>query len=112
MKDSLTPHKAMDALRHGCLTLLLVTLVAILSGSASAVFLFTLDRVTNLRHQSPWFLYLLHLAGIFVVWLYKDWGGSAARGTPLLLDEINQPDAGVPFRMAPLVLLTTRAFTS
>ncbi len=107
MRDLLTPHSALDALRRWGLTLLLVTLVAILSGSASAIFLFTLDRVTDLRQQSPWFLYLLPLAGIFVVWLYKNWGGSTTRGTPLLLDAINQPDLRVPFRMAPLVLLTT-----
>ena len=87
--------------------LLLAVPVAILAGSASALFLWSLDRVTGLRFHYPWLLFLLPAGGPLIVWVYARWGGEADRGTNLLLDEIHEPQRGVPLRMAPLVLVTT-----
>jgi H+/Cl- antiporter ClcA len=78
-------------------------------GSACALFLWSLDRVTALRWQHPWMLYLLPLAGLGVGLLYHAAGRSVEGGSNLLMDEIHEPGAGVPKRMAPLVLLGTLA---
>lgn len=85
----------------------LVLPVALLSGTASAFFLWSLDEVTHLRWQYNWLLYLLPFAGVLIVFIYQHWGGNSERGNNLLLDEIHLPEGGVPARMAPLVLLTS-----
>ena len=107
MRDFLNHRAHLGSLRLLGIWLLLVTPVAVLAGSASALFLWALDRVTTLRFEHPWLLFLLPLAGPVIVWLYRRWGGTAERGTNLLLDEIHEPGGGVPARMAPLVLVTT-----
>jgi len=81
--------------------------VAVTIGSASAFFLWALDAVTRLRFANPGLLFLLPVAGLFVGAIYQLYGRSAAAGNNLLIDEIHQPGAGVPRRMAPLILLGT-----
>jgi H+/Cl- antiporter ClcA len=81
--------------------------VALVSGSASALFLWALDEATRLRLQYPALLFGLAPMGVLIVWLYRTWGGRAERGNNLLLDEIHEPGGGVPARMAPLVLITS-----
>ena len=87
--------------------MLLVLPVALLSGTASAFFLWSLDAVTTLRWQHGWLLYLPPGAGVLILWLYQLGGKNAERGNNLLIDEIHRPGGGVPGRMAPLVLLTS-----
>ncbi len=86
---------------------LLVIPAALLSGSASAFLLWSLDAVTHLRWSHPWLLYLLPAGGMAVALLYHAYGKNAERGHNLILEEIHQPGGGVPTRMAPLVLLGT-----
>jgi H+/Cl- antiporter ClcA len=76
-------------------------------GSASAFFLWSLDALTRLRFSNPWLLWLLPLGGLAVAWTYHHHGKTAGEGNNLLIDEIHQPAAGVPRRMAPLILLGT-----
>lgn len=86
----------------------LALVVGILAGTASAGFLFALDRVMTIRFASPWLVLCLPVAGMFMVWVYRvSGGGRAERGTNLIIEEIHQPGAGVPLRMAPLVLGAT-----
>ena len=81
--------------------------LAVMVGSACALFLWSLDQVTQLRFQQPWLVWLLPIAGMVIVWLYQTWGSSVAAGNNLIIDEIHEPGAGVPLRMAPLVLVGT-----
>ena len=85
----------------------LVIPMAMAVGSACAFFLWSLDAVTGLRFQNPWLLYLLPVAGVAVGLVYHRWGKSAEGGSNLIMDEIHQPGAGVPRRLAPLVLFGT-----
>lgn len=87
--------------------LLILITMAMVVGSASAFFLWSLDAVTRVRFSHPWLLGLLPLGGFAVGWLYQHAGKSASRGNNLLIDEIHQPGAGVPRRMAPLILIGT-----
>ncbi len=83
--------------------------VALVVGSATALFLWALDKATHLQWQHPGLLWALPLAGASVGWLYHHWGKDSDKGNNLLLDEIHEPGGGVPARMAPLVLLGTLA---
>jgi H+/Cl- antiporter ClcA len=76
-------------------------------GSASAFFLWSLDALTRVRFDHPWLLWLLPVGGLAVGLLYHHCGKTAGGGNNLLIDEIHQPGAGVPRRMAPLILLGT-----
>lgn len=81
--------------------------VGLLAGSASALFLWALDRVTETRWQNPWLLWLLPAGGFAVGWLYHKIGRNAEGGTNLVFEQIHAPGGGVPTRMAPLVLFGT-----
>ena len=84
--------------------LMLFGLVAVLAGSASALFLFSLDWATRTREAHRWLILGLPLAGFTVGWLYLKWGRSVDAGNNLLIDEIHDPHQVVPLRMAPLIL--------
>lgn len=83
---------------------LIAGLIAALSGTASAFFLFALDWATLQRESRPWLIWLLPLAGFAVGWIYLKLGRSVEAGNNLLIDEIHDPQNVVPLRLAPLVL--------
>lgn len=85
----------------------LVLPVALTVGSLVALFLWLLEKAIDARFANPWLLFLLPLAGVLIYFLYKLSGKNAEGGNNLIMDEIHSPGGGVPFRMAPLVLLTT-----
>ena len=80
------------------------TLVGILSGTASAIFLTALNAATNFRLANPAILFLLPFAGLLVGWVYQRYAGAAARGNNLIIEELHTNSVAVPRRMAPLVL--------
>ena len=84
--------------------LLLALAVGLLSGTASAFFLFALELATGTRNAHRWLIALLPLAGFAVGWLYLRFGSSVEAGNNLLIDEIHDPKKVIPLRMAPLVL--------
>ncbi|MGG1552978.1 voltage-gated chloride channel family protein [Paenibacillus ferrarius] len=87
--------------------LLYAGVVGMLSGSASALFLASLDKVTESRMAHPWLLYLLPLGGALMAYLYVRIGRNAGKGNNLILEQIQGGQERVPLRMAPLVLLGT-----
>lgn len=76
-----------------------------LAGLAGYVFLEGLGRVTEYRLEHRGIILLLPVAGLVIGMMYHYLGGRAAQGNALLLEEIHEPTAWVPRRMAPLVLL-------
>ena len=81
--------------------------VGVLAGLASALFLWLLDRVLQLRTLHLWLIALLPVFGMLSAWLYQRWGQASERGGALILDEVLEFKGRVPTRMAPLVLLGT-----
>jgi len=81
--------------------------VAIITGSLVALFLWLLDKATELRWQHGWLLYFLPIAGIAIYFLYNYFGKKSEAGNNLIMDEIHEPGGGVPVAMTPLVLFTT-----
>jgi H+/Cl- antiporter ClcA len=81
--------------------------VAALAGTASAALLFSLEWATRWREGHEWMLVLLPVAGFGVAWAYHRWGRSVERGNNLLIEEINDPKALLPGRMAPMIFVAT-----
>src|ERR1700681_3202524 len=81
--------------------------VGVLGGSASALFLVSLDYVTRVRLQAPWLLFLLPAGGYLIALFYQHFGKGCEGGNNLVLEEIHKPSAGVPGRLAPVILLAT-----
>ncbi len=69
--------------------------VGILGGSASALFLVSLDWATAERLARPWLLYLLPLGGCLIGLFYQYLGKGCEGGNNLVLEEIHTPRAGV-----------------
>ena len=88
---------------------LLASVVGALGGSASALFLVSLDLATETRLDHPWLVYLLPVGGLLVGLMYHFLGRGVEGGNNLILDQIHQPSGGVPVKMAPLILISTVA---
>ena len=67
--------------------------VAVLAGSASALFLWALDWATATRQAHRWLIWLLPVAGFAVGWVYLRFGQKVEAGNNLLIDEIHDPQA-------------------
>jgi H+/Cl- antiporter ClcA len=85
------------------------SIIGILSGVASAVFLLSLDAASRFRDSHGYMLFLLPVAGAVIGLIYASYGKSVDAGNNLVLENVHNPDATIPFRMAPLVLITTVA---
>lgn len=87
--------------------LLLGTLVGLLCGAASALFLWLLELATSTRTRQPLLIYALPLAGLLIGLVYERFGKPIQAGTNLVIDTIHDEGPELPLRMAPMVLLGT-----
>lgn len=85
--------------------------VGAMAGTASAVLLVSLTYATEVREAHIWIVALLPIAGLAVGILYKYLGASVEAGNNLILEEVHDeahdPEAVIPLRMTPLILLGT-----
>ena len=87
--------------------LLFGSLVGVLCGAASALFLWLLERVTTFRLEHERVVFALPLAGLGIGWTYERFGHSIKAGNSLIIDTIHDDGPELPLRMAPMVLLCT-----
>lgn len=85
----------------------IVVPMAAVVGSLCALFLWSLDRATQMRFDHPWLIYGMPVAGALMVLAYQRFGGLAEGGNNLIVDQIHEPGGGVPLRMAPFILVST-----
>ena len=83
---------------------LLLFIVSLAAGTLSALFLTSLNWVTNYRESHRWLIYLLPLAGLVIGLIYHHKGESVVRGNNLIFDTIHNPREVIPLKMLPLVL--------
>ncbi len=74
-------------------------------GGISSMFSHTLSGVTKVREQNPWIFYLLPVAGLLIVFMYKKIGKEDG-GTNQVFSTVRAKDE-VPFRSAPLIFVST-----
>jgi H+/Cl- antiporter ClcA len=103
------PKELLDPARYLCKWTVLSSLVGGAAGSASALFLVSLDWATSTRLDFPWLVWLLPLGGLSIGLFYHYFGRGLEKGNNLILEEIHEPDAGVPLALAPVVFLATVA---
>ncbi len=82
-------------------------LIGVLSGCASALFLVSLEWVTQFRESYNWIIGLLPIGGLCIGFLYHFYGSEVVRGNNLLLEEYENPQKTIPLKMAPMVLVST-----
>ena len=87
--------------------LTLGTVVGLLCGSSSALFLFLLEWATEFRVGHASWVYALPLAGLALGWAYERWGAPIKGGNNLVIDTLRDGGPQVPLRMAPMVLAGT-----
>lgn len=87
--------------------LVLGVVVGVIGGGVAYAFLRTLNWVNTTRNDNENLIYFLPLAGLVIGLMYHHFGERVANGSNLVLEEIHEPGAGVPRRMAPMVFLAT-----
>lgn len=80
--------------------------VGLFVGAFSTLFAFCLRQVTAFRTENPWLILCLPLAGVVIVFLYGVFRYKNDKGTNMVLSSIHA-EAEVPFRMAPLIFIST-----
>lgn len=107
MKNIKFPFELQAVLKYALRWTMLILPVALAIGCMVALFLGLLHYTTQFRFHHPWLLYLLPLAGVLIHFIYRSVGKSSEKGNNLIIAEIHEPGAGVPARMAPVILVTT-----
>ncbi|PWS28045.1 chloride channel protein [Pedobacter yonginense] len=76
-------------------------------GSASALFLETLNLATNWREAHVWIIGFLPIAGLIIGLSYYHFGEGVVKGNNLLIEELQNPKKVIPLIMAPLIFAGT-----
>ena len=92
--------------------ILICLLVACLVGSATALFLISLDRVTLWRSYHIWMVNFLPFVGLAIGLAYHYYGGESKKGNNLIIETYQTAEAApnskvIPLLMAPLVFIST-----
>jgi len=87
--------------------ILITLIVGIFVGGATAFFLNALDWCTVYRDEHPRMIWFLPIAGFVIGALYYYYGKNVVKGNNQLIEEYHYPEQIIPFKMAPLVLITT-----
>lgn len=81
-------------------------ITGVVVGLFSIIFSFCITWVTDFRNSHHYIIFLLPIAGCFIVFLYKLFDYSNNKGTNLVLSTIHS-ETKLPFKMAPLIFIST-----
>lgn len=85
---------------------LIAIVLGIVIGVVGSIFYKLLGLVNDTREANGWLLWLLPLAGVLIVFLYRVCGKSENLSTDLVLLSVRSKEK-IPFRMAPLIFAST-----
>lgn len=94
-------------LKHYLRWSFLSALAGIMAGISAAVFLISLQWVTNAHDLNPFLIWGLPIAGFAIGYMYHHYGRDISAGTNLILDEIHDPKKIIPVSMGPMILVST-----
>ncbi len=113
MEDSMNREFLIHKLKHNGQRLItsakwviFAILVGVIVGLCAIAFYICLDEVTGLRAQHAWLIFLLPVGGLLIMGLYTLLHDENDGGTNLVISAIHSGDE-LPFRMAPLIFLST-----
>lgn len=86
--------------------LVLASVIGVVVGGFSTLFAFCMNFATEYRMTHGKIIFLLPVAGLFIVFLYGIFNYKNDKGTNLVLSTIHA-EGEVPFRMAPLIFVST-----
>ncbi|WP_242839290.1 chloride channel protein [Oribacterium sp. P6A1] len=78
----------------------------VIVGTVSSYFAKAITMAAAFRASHPFILFLLPLAGVFIVYFYTLLGARTPKGTNLVLEAIHNGQR-VPLRMTPLIIVST-----
>lgn len=94
-------------LQYGIKWLCISIVLGLIIGTASAGFLISLNWATQFRESHTPIIIFLPLAGLCIGLLYHYYGKSVTAGNNMVIDAIHNPRNIIPFRMAPLIYIST-----
>lgn len=80
------------------------SVVGVAAGSASALFLWSLEWATRIRMANVHLIWWLPATGLLIGWVTSRYARDVVGGNNLILDELHQGGGRVPLKMAPFVL--------
>ncbi|MBR5560735.1 MAG: chloride channel protein [Clostridia bacterium] len=86
--------------------LAIASVIGVIVGSIGALFGHTLIAVNHFREAHPMIILALPFAGLLIVFLYRFFKDADDKGTNMVIASIHS-STGIPFRMAPLIFITT-----
>lgn len=86
---------------------LISALCGIVSGLSSSLFLFLLQAVTNFREVNPIVIWFLPFAGLMIGFIYHYYAANCEAGMELIKNEVTHSQKTLPFKMAPVILVST-----
>ena len=107
LQSSEKKHKGISLTIFFVKWILLGSIVGIATGAACTLFLKSLEVATAIRTNYTWLLFLLPCGGIFISYLYINYGKNSSKGNNLILDCVHSGEDSIPLRMAPLVSFCT-----
>jgi H+/Cl- antiporter ClcA len=81
--------------------------IGIVSGSASALFLLSLENVDSIRNEYPYFIYGLPIVGAAIAISYHYWGKTFENGNNLVIENIQAPSQTISYLLAPFIFVAT-----
>lgn len=85
----------------------IAVLVGVSAGAFSTAFGHCINFVTGFRQKNTWLIFLLPLAGVLIVHLYKICDYEKNKGTDQVFQMVHAEKKDLPFRMAPLIFVST-----
>lgn len=98
------------SIRYGKIFIKWLICAAIMGGCCGAVgtaFHYSVEYVTGFRQENNWIIGLLPFGGLIIVFIYRASGIKHDKGTNLVISSVRSPEDRIPFRMAPLIFITT-----
>ena len=84
-------------------------IVGVLTGSVSALFLVSLNWVTDYRELHSWVIWLLPLCGLGIGFCYHYYGKDIVKGNNLIIEEFLNPQKKIHIKMTPMIFIATIA---
>ncbi len=86
--------------------IILALIVGIVGGVVGSIFHISLDKVTELRMEYDFLIYLLPVGGLFIAWMYHFFTKNGALDTNRVIESVRN-DKKIPLVMTPLIFIST-----